>query len=148
MPGRYELNQELVNDPLGRDYAGMSDSEAADALNAPDRPRIVPLSTRQLLEWGAQSQRLLKIDDAALNHADADVRNLGMAAAELIRREDAELNMANPLHVGMVDSLVAASVLEAADKDSLVTMATQQISRARELGFPPIRPGDVERARS
>lgn len=146
MRGLNLLKQEILDDPLSRGYDAMSDEATAMDLNSTYRTRMVALNTRQLLEWGASARRLKNISDGQ-GHADPNVANLCMAATALIGREDASLDLRRSEHVGMIDFLVGTGVLVAGDKDALTEMATQEISRAAELGLRRVKTGHVEAAK-
>jgi len=150
------LREEILNDPLGRGYADMTDAEIADSLNTKDRDRIVPLSSAALLAWsggGADddnniASRYERIETAATEHASGAVRGACKAAIRLIDRDSTELDLSLPDRAAMVDALVAGGVLTADEKDGLYAMATQQISRAEELGLGTVYAADVTGAKA
>lgn len=142
------LRDELVNDPLSRGYASMSDAEIAASLNVKDRAAQRPIPSAELLAWAAADGRYDKINDAANNHASPAVRSLASAGRLMIQRDGTELNLAIADRAAMVAALVGADVLSADDKTSLEALAIQQTSRAAELGIGVVRAGHVKRARS
>lgn len=144
---RFALNQELVLDPAGLGYASLSDRDAATLLNVEDRPYIVPLNSLEVLLWGTQNDRLLILDTCRMAGPPA-ARNICIAFFAMLSREDAMLDLNNPLQVQLADDLVEITTLESTDRDELIALATRLRSRAQELGFPAIREGDVERARA
>ncbi len=141
------LTPEVTTDPLARGYAGMSDQQVADSLNAVDRPTTGVISSRALLAWSGLSQRLDNIDGAQ-NNPNQDVRTIAKVALKLIDRSDTELDMADANHLAMVDALVADGVLSAADKTELLAMAGGLQSRAAELGLTSVSAGNITSARA
>ena len=126
----YVLNQELINDPLGRVYSGMSDQEAADDLNTIVRDRnVASMSASEVLQ---------NVDDAEYA-ALTDVKKdalwglLGMAALNPWGKE-----------AGVMQDIFGASTTLTA----LQTARVETVSRAVELGLGSIRESDVEKARA
>lgn len=138
------LSDELTNDPLGRGYSGMTDAEAAAALNAADRPSVRPVSNKKYLKWLAGTRRK-KIADAAAVHSSATVQGLAQMALDMILRADVDYVRGD--HEAMLDGLVAGGVLDADDKGALDDLADIQISRAEELGLSLVGDQHVKRAR-
>lgn len=99
-------------------------------------PVVGAIGSRTLLRWGAAEARLARLRDAASNHATAAVRALAEAALLTVSRPDTELDMGDPAHVALVDTLVAGGVLTAPDIDGLVALATVQMPRWQAGGVP------------
>ena len=136
----------------GHPDTGPYDADAATAanqLNAVNRTMLVALTMTELREWAASSARAFKlrhgIDDASL--ADQQ-RNLCIIADKLLNTDDGTLDPDNPVHVGLINQLVAAGVLTTTDRADLVKKATQNISRAEQLGLGFVREGTVLQARA
>lgn len=108
---------------------------------------LQPIPSTTLLRWGAQNARLARLRDAAENHASDDVRSIADAAVLTVERGDTSIDMADPLHVGLVDGLIAGGVLTEGDKADLVDEATA--TRPRWMGAFAQEPilGDVGAAR-
>lgn len=155
------LASELTVDPLGRDYAAMSDSEAATSLNAVDRSRFIAISADTLLEWAAGGaedgspgtpSRLVRVQQAAA--ASGGFAGIGHTAQGLAAAALTAINSGSGLGYhkasvrGMVSALNAAGVLSQAEADDLATRGTESISRADELGLGTVRTGDVTVARA
>tara|TARA_R110000772_G_scaffold237481_1_gene349385 strand:+ start:744 stop:1133 length:390 start_codon:yes stop_codon:yes gene_type:complete len=125
-----ELRDELLNDPLVRGYAGMTDQEAADDLNTEYRPRDRSSMTSTEV-WQA-------IDVTELRAlADGD-RSLVMAVLqfESINPFGNEAALFTALFGGGSTTLTA-----------LATARVETISRAVELALRLVRAGDVRNAR-
>jgi len=142
-----KLKTELETDPERLGYSGMNDKEVTVAINEVNRSYVVPLSSRQMLEWAMQGGRLSGINDAT-NTGPKEIRAIAIGAMALISREDTEVDLAKADHVEMIDGLISGGVLTAGDKAELLTMATKQQSRADEIGFGRVREGDIQRARA
>ena len=142
-----KLKSELTVDPESMGYAGLSDADAAGAINLANRDYTVPLDSRTALEWAMRTGRLADIETATTAGTPA-IQAIAIGVQHLLSRADTEIDMDNPDHVAMVDGLVAGGVIDAGNKAELVTMSTSQRSRADELGLGQVRVGHVEKARS
>lgn len=130
------LRNELLTDPLARNYAGMTDAQCLASLKTKNRPRTIALSTLDLLEWSGSNQRFLKIRTAANVAAnDTQTENVAAVMLVLLQTPGVALDMRRQAVRDMVDFLVTQSVLTAADRTALQTLATENISRATELGL-------------
>ena len=142
------LKSEIDSDPLGRGYSGMDDTAVAVDLNTAYRTKKEPISSAELLAWSASDARLQNIKNAAENGATDDLKSLAQAAYLIVTRDGTTLDLNLADRVAMLDSLVAAGVLTAADRTSLDALATVSISRAEELALGLVRAGTVQQARS
>ena len=126
------LHDELINDPLGRGYAGMSDIQAADSLNTPDRDVSVDSVISEFVVAA-----LVPSEVNAL--AVAQQRNLwGIIGAGSVRTDDPEVK------AYFADLFGAGTTTRA----NLLALATQTISRAQELGLGLVKAPDVNEARA
>ena len=142
------LKSEIDSDPLGRGYSGMDDTAVAVDVNTAYRTKKEPISSAELLAWSASDARLQNIKNAAENGATDDLKSLAQAAYLIVTRDGTTLDLNLADRVAMLDSLVAAGVLTAADRTSLDALATVSISRADELGLGSVKAGTVQQARS
>lgn len=139
------LAAELTDDTLARGYSAMTDAEAAADLNTVYRTRLRPLSMMELREWAGLNARGFKIYSAISDGTKTDQqRNVAYVADKLLGTDNGTLDPRNDLHVAMVDTLVSAGIISADDKAALVAKATDNISRANELGLGTIREGDIQ----
>lgn len=141
----------LTGHPVTGPYSADA-AAAAGEINALNRTRLAPVSSGELLAWsGAASSgdrpRLIKIESGTAS-ADEQVAAICKVAESTINRDGTELDLSKPDRAGMVAALVAAGVLSQPDSDSLYALATQQISRATEIGLSKVRAGTVEQARA
>ena len=147
-----DLQSELAaGHPVTGPYSS-DDATAADQLNAQNIDQIDPLPSGDVLQWAAQSStgdtpRLLKIETAATSSASDDVKAIAQAADIMIKRSDTRLDLTDPEISAMISALEAGFVLSTADVTALTTLATVDISRAAELGWPTVKTQDVRWAR-
>lgn len=125
---------------------------AADQLNAANIGDIKPLPSGDVLQWAAQSSpgdtpRLLKIETAATSSPSDDVKAIAQAADIMIQRSDTRLDLTDPEIAAMISALEAGTVLSADDVAALTELATVEISRAAQLGWPTVTEPDVRWAR-
>jgi len=142
------LKSEIDGDPLGRGYSGMDDAAVAVDINTDYRTKKEPISSAELLAWSASDSRLQNIKNAAENGATDDLKSLAQAAYLIVTRDGTSLDLNLADRVAMLDALVSAGVLTAADRLSLDALATVSISRAEELALGLVRAGTVQQARS
>ncbi len=120
---------------------------AVSEINAKNRTKLVPISSAELLAWSAGAGRYEKLM-VAFNSGTAGLVSLAHAALELIRRDGTELDLGLPDRMGMIDTFVAAGVFDAADKQSLIDLASVLISRAEELDLGFVTTGHAIEARA
>lgn len=145
------LAAELTDDPAGIGYAGMDDTGAAAAINAPSQTvtRGVPMT--DVLRWAVSSGALLAVQTAAAGQGagtDATARTLATGALMMIQLgAGTELGIDDPEVAGMLSAMVAKGVISGAQRDALLTRGVQHVSRADVLGLGYVAPGDVGLAR-
>ncbi len=145
------LISELRDDPLDLGYAAMSSAAAAVALNAKTRVVYGEASLvevcRELIMMSDSSGRFVwdAVRDAA-ESADHPGRDL---ARRLIFLFDGQLpiNWAGTSATALIAASVQAGFFSDKQAQALKDTGKRLISRAEELGYGWIYPGDVERAR-
>lgn len=144
-----DLTAELIEDPLGQDYANMTDQEAADSLNALTRTLTVPqVPISQVAMWSAKTGVRAKIEAHASNVA-SPVQSVCLALVDLFRGLGSPtLNLGDADNLAMCDALVMVGVMDAGQKASLLALQNSPISRAVELWGFPVSNHDVAKARS
>jgi len=126
--------QEIKTDPLGRGYAQMSDDDLWESLQQTNRTRLCVVNSRQLLEWIAAESRYMKLENAAANVSLGDaVRSVVKAAIKLVDRPDTLLDLTQQSQLGMLNALQLSGVFSGDDYQSLLNLATENISRATEI---------------
>lgn len=147
------LRSELTADPLGRGYAGMSDADAASSLNVANRTlrRLVP--TWEVKQHAIENGYWAAVKITAEGGAGIpiEVRGLAISARDWI--DDAAgkiqtLDMDRPSTLAMIAGMVASTLMTQGNADSLSALANQSISRATEIGWPPVTEHDIAAARS
>lgn len=147
-----KVRTEVTTDPASLGYAGMSDQQAADAMNATTQTKTVIIPSNELLAWAAgasagQSPRLKKIR-TAFNHESEQIAAIAEVADLMIRRDSTALDLSRPDRQQMVGALQAAGVLSPEDVAALYAMAQQPASRAEILGTGVVGRRDVAMARA
>ncbi len=126
------LEDELANDPLIRGYAGMTDQQLVDSLNAPDRTR-----DREAMSSGEIMESIDGVEFIALSNAkQARVDRVLGLGAEIIVGPGNTHNAVQEL----LDAFGGGSLTIA----SLVALRTVAISRAEEIGFGPVSLGTLK----
>lgn len=137
---------------LGHPTTGAYDTNDAAAMgqiNAENRTKLNILSMTELREWAAVDARAFNLRQAIGNEGLSNqVRNLAILGDILLGTDDGALDPGNAIHVTMVNELVAAGVWSAADKTALIAKATEDVSRAVELGLGKVGEGHIAQARA
>lgn len=139
MPNYKALQTELTDDPLTVGYAGMSDTEAADSLNALTRPakvhmRDVMVMLHRLGKWTAlvdSAEPVARQATDLLNKADT----LGM------------VDVYDDLSQALLGGLAAVGIITSDDKAAVESLAANGQSRAAEIGWRTVTSTDIERVR-
>lgn len=148
-PTDYEvLVAELVDDPLGCGYAGMTNLAAAARLNVVDRSVADPArkTLRELL-------RVAGMVEAGVIHGKlkaAAESNAGVALAVAAAGDyggDGGLDFSSPATVAGIDMLVTGGVLTSEEGDALKALGRRTVSRAEELGLSVVTDGHIGSAR-
>lgn len=142
-----KLKDELVNDPLARGYSGMTDQEAADSLNTPDR--IVTCECRATIRSLMADLGPTEADDiiTALEAA-ATNNNITARALKLLSPAEGGIDLGHASTRAQIDGLVTAGVLTSVQGTALKGLAEKTVSRAEELGLPVISAQMVNNART
>lgn len=134
-----KLKAEVVEDPEGVGYSGMTDQEVADSLNAPgNRPGICK-------PYHIANYFVAVKKDAALQYVN-DALHLHALAGR-------DINYADPDDVGLIslamDRLVELGHATAEDKTAVLALGNGRdiASRAQLLGLPLVGPGHVAKVR-
>lgn len=136
MPTPQELKAEMTTGPLAAVLSPLlaagQDVEAAAVLNAPTLTQLAPMRVSVLAMFLAGRGKLRAVCEAKDNALlPAGVRDVSFLLNKLMDgAADRDVDPTDPKHVGLVDALVAASVLTAADKEAWLTACTVPASRA------------------
>jgi hypothetical protein len=146
------LANELATDALGVGYASMSDAEAADALNTPNRAgkKAVPASDVRMFVllnglWPAiQAVAAGSSDALHKGTAITILQTLGAGSFDSIRMNRPEIAAGV---AQMLTTMVEAGAITEAHRDAMVAMGDATISRAEELGLGAVHHLNVAEAR-
>lgn len=141
-----KLKNELVNDPLGIGYSALTDADASVALNAKNRVVVEEtfVNAKTVMATLGATAGATFLD--ALASAAASNRAISWAMDFI--KSDSGIDVGNTETRNMLDSLVAANVLNSADVATVKSLAEKTVSRGEELGLGLVKPGDVSYARS
>lgn len=92
------------------EYDAGNNTAAASLLATPSVDVFSPCPSRRLLSFAASSGIFAKIL-AGRSSADLAIASICEAAYIMVRREDAELDLADPDHAAMVGALAAAAII-------------------------------------
>jgi len=167
------IKAEIDADPLTRGYSGMTDDQVADDMNlliydAPASPGALLdylLSTefrngnlygRINMIASLQPSSVGEFPTLPLGASEAQVAITGRqvaAAKAMTRLVSPEGDIASPLTDTEIDNLVielgltGAEAMGAANRSAILALSQNKQSRARVLGLPVVREGDVQIAR-
>jgi len=140
------IKQELTADPIGVGYASMTDQQAADALSARNRVRKRPLPTHEIKKYMVLNDLWLPIKQSTT--AEAQIALDALATFEFFDVADAATGaLVEAKLTSILDGLIAKGLITATHKTDILAMANEPISRAEDLGFSPVTPVDVAKAR-
>ena len=105
------------------------------------------IKSADLVIWAANSGRFAKIVLDTEKGATASTKSTASAFLELMRRSDMVLDLRKSSHSELVNRLVSNNTLTNADKVSLRTLSTVQVSRAFELWEQNISINDIRGVR-
>ena len=143
-----KLHAELTADPLGRGYSAMTAAQAADDLNTTYRQLVEFIQPENLILWAADGGRLQKLlNEADRSQAAVGIRSACRALAVTVTAFEG-VNPADERWATLLNAIVSAGILTAADRTALVDEATVTTSRAAELGLGTVAEGDVIKARA
>jgi len=142
------LKSEIDNDPENIGYSGKSNSQITELLNGNGYTKIVPVSVSNLMIWAASRGVMGKIHDGSdVTNVNAQLRSICIVAEKMIEKTESEsLDITNPTVVGMLDALVAGSIISSDDKDALMAFGTVSASRAENLFNKSVTLDDVRTA--
>lgn len=128
------LKTELTNDPLARGYASMGDADAAISLNTANRPG----SAINLTGDDLMNKVIVWSEVEALTAAKRDT------LAILLKAGNLDLTSGSKA----VNYLASLFGVGTATRANFLALQPPQISRAMELGMPPIGHPDIAAARA
>lgn len=142
------LVPELTNDPLQRGYAGMTDAERLASLTAKTRTRRVDTTPGRYSEWLTASGVRFKLMDAADSPDTPKAVKQRVEVVFGIERNPHLQSVGHALGDALGAFLHANGVVSQADRDAFVSITSQAISRAEELGLSNLGLGHMASART
>lgn len=136
-----KLSDEISNDPLGVGYSAMisAPGKICELLNQPSRPAAGAISHQSFAVWCAASGFREVLEDAT--QKGAPLRSAALTLVDFLRGGlslDLSSKPVQTMLQGCVPSLLSQSAL-----DTLMSAAQTKISRAQELGIPPVTEDDL-----
>ena len=145
-----DLNTELVTDPLGRGYAGMTDAQAAADINTLYRPAEVPVSgleadIRLAGKWTGYREKadLQTVAGTYDNQSMREFMDMFYSSINQGSTRTSEGYISD-----LVDAMVAEGSMGAAVGASLKAYDNDQQSRGSEIGVGNVTEGDIAYART
>src|SRR5688572_11392135 len=147
------LRDEISNDPLGRAYSAMADSQVADALNFPDRPGKKPVPATDVRLYILLNGLFPAIQNLAANGQDPTQKGTAITILQTIAPNSFDtirMNLPN-VHAAvsqMLQTMVDAGVMTAQHRTDMLALGDTMVSRAQELGLSNVHHLDVAEARN
>jgi hypothetical protein len=126
------LEAELVDDPLGRGYAAMTDADTAASLNAADRARLRTSMSGDEVRHQTDTTEFAALSDAKKSQW------LAFCGGTTI-------DPTNAVDIAFVQYVFGSGSATVAN---LNAARQETVSRAVELGLGVLAPGDITRARA
>lgn len=147
------LHDELTDDPLSVGYAGLSDAEAADALNTPNRSGKQEVPASEVRRYVLLNGLWPAIQAVAANGANLFYQGTAITILETLKPNSFDsIRMNDPQVAGavtqMLQTMVDAGAMTTANKNAMVALGDATISRAQELGLGLVHHLDVAEARN
>ncbi len=132
------LKDELLIDPLGRGYSGMSNQAAADDLNTSYRTRNRTSMSGDEIAQAADSTEYNALDDGSVNNtSDTKSHWLAFCARTEI----------DPFATANVELVISIFGNPSVSRTNLIAARIESITRGTELGLGSVNSRDVGYAR-
>jgi hypothetical protein len=146
------LRMELADDPEGIGYASMSDPQAADAINACNRPTRGTVLASDVRRFVLLNGIWPRIASAAQSSPDPTVQGTAVTILQTLAPNSFdEIRMGDPAVFAavsqMLDTMVTAGIMTDAQRIAMIALGDTHTSRAAELGLPNIHHLDVAESR-
>lgn len=139
------LKNEIVNDPNGVGYSGMSNEAVASSLNAKTIASLTIISTHDIEQYLVLKDLLLEIEEGTTQAAKVAARALQAFES---------FNVTNPMILGKFTSILTGLVGDSSlafsetDKTNILAMGNTTMSRATKLGLGVVTAGQVQAERN
>ena len=146
------LREEIMNDPLSKNYEAMADSEVADFINTADRPGKKPVPATDVRLYILLNGLFPGIQNLAANGQDPTQRGTAITILQTIAPNSFDTIRMNLPNVRgavsqMLQTMVEAGVMTAQHRTDMLALGDTMISRAQELGLSTVHHLDVAEAR-
>lgn len=146
------LRTEIMDDPLGRSYSAMADSQVADSLNTPDRAGKKEVQANEVRMYvllhglwpTIQAVAATSTNPLHKGTAVTILQTLGAGSFDTIRMNNAAIAEGVS---SMLQTMVDAGAMTAEHRAAMIAMGDAQISRAQELGLGTVHHLMVAEAR-
>lgn len=140
------LGDEIVNDPEGKGYQQLlaegKPGYVCDLLNALTEQMTGKIARSDLATWAAATGMRAVIEDKALD-TNSPLRSSALAILDVLRGASDGIDLAKASNMAILDAWETAGALSAANKESMLLLAQQTVSRATVLGLPPVTEDDL-----
>lgn len=150
-----DLQYELLADPLGRGYSGMTDDQAAASLDTVDISVIDSIPIANVEAYLLSDGTLIRLEDYLTANPTPGPLNTAVAAllrvisSQRLTVFQIETKEAYAGFNQQLQALVQANLLTAQQATDLLNMAVTMVSRAQQIGWPQgVSSADVKVARS
>ena len=124
-------------------YAEMTDSEAAESINAPVIASHKKVDYSDVASYLMLVEKYLTISESTSASGKSFMLAMTTFNSFDLRKPGVETAVVNLLDALIVDGLITAS-----DKAAILALADDTISRAQELGLGDVTVGDIIKARA
>lgn len=149
------LRNELLTDPLGRGYAGMTDDQVAASLDTVNISVIDSIPIANVEAYLLSDGTLIRLEDYITANPTPGPLNTAVAAllrvisSQRLTVFQIETQAAYAGFNQQLQALVQANLLTAQQATDLLNMAVTMVSRAQQIGWPQgVSSSDVKAART
>ena len=136
----YEILKTELQDPA---YTGLSDADAATALNAENISVKTSVLAHDIRKYLMLVDKLLPMEASSLDGAKAAVRSLEIFPAFDLAESAVETKL-----IAVLDALITDGLIDSTDRTNILALGNKAISRATELGLPKVSSWNITEARA
>jgi len=135
----YQILKQELSDPV---YTGKTDQQCFDLLTAKNITINTVIAARDIQKYLALHNKLLTIEASTLPSAKNANRMLDLFDSFTVSEQ-----AVHDALFGILDALIADSMINNDDKTAILSMGTQLISRANQLSISDLKIGQIIKAR-
>jgi len=144
------LREEILTDPLGRGYAGMTDEQVAEDLNTAYRTIKQRIKLKDLVSYLLKNDLWFAIREAAADPTHTAHR-AAVYALDLVDFAKADMlddiDSDDATFRALFQQLISGGIMTSTQGQEILAMAYVTMTRAEELGLGVVKPGHVRKAR-